>query len=552
MLFIPILIIFGLTVLFTVHGQVSKLATENILDKLESVSKLGYSLLEKSYPGDWSVKDGQLYKGDKVINNDFTVVDEVKELTGSIATIAAGDTRVSTNLLNADGNRAVGTKITESISKIVLNEGKEYIGESDLLGKKFKVQYSPIKDGQGKVIGIWFVGVEKGTVDQKVTTISNTVYIVTIIAIILAILFLVLFTRQLVRNVSKILSALKIISSGDLRERIEVNSHDEIQDIGNNINTTIDNIRDLMNQIDHLGISVVESSTEMVASSEEISNVSEQIANAVDEIAKGATEQAVSTEQGNHKIKELVTGLKRIAQDMEKSYSLVEKAMQVVGDGEKSVNYQDEKVKENNQVSRTVSEAISDLSVKSNEIGQILEVIKSIADQTNLLALNAAIEAARAGEAGRGFAVVAEEIRKLAEQSALSTKKIGEIITEVQFGVSRAVNEINRAEVVVVEQTNALNETVEAFSRISSVVKDISQNIEQVSEAAGILCENAVEAGETIDNIASITQESAATTEEVAASTEEQASNAHQIANTASSLSEIANNLKVSIEKFKI
>jgi methyl-accepting chemotaxis protein len=220
--------------------------------------------------------------------------------------------------------------------------------------------------------------------------------------------------------------------------------------------------------------------------------------------------------------------------------------------GQKSVEHQSIKMNENLKVSTNVSDAISALSEKSQEIGDILLVIKGISDQTNLLALNAAIEAARAGEQGRGFAVVADEIRKLAEQSNISVKKIDTIIKEVQLGVQLSVSEMGKAKYVVGEQETALLDTVKAFEDISKVVAEINRNVKNVAEVSNSLSLNSKLAGEAISDIASISQETAAGTEEVAASTEEQTSVIHQIAAAAEHLSTLSNELQKDINKFTV
>ncbi|MDF2985446.1 MAG: methyl-accepting chemotaxis protein [Eubacterium sp.] len=223
----------------------------------------------------------------------------------------------------------------------------------------------------------------------------------------------------------------------------------------------------------------------------------------------------------------------------------------VAASSEEMLNYQAEKMTENKLVSEEVANAVSELSHKSREIGEILSVIQSISEQTNLLSLNAAIEAARAGEQGKGFAVVAEEIRKLADQSGKSVNRINSIIKEVQTGVQHAVSEITKVKTVVLEQESALSETVHAFENIAEVVTYINANIKKVAGVSSELDSKAKEAGELIGEIAAICQETASGTEEAAASAQEQTSVIHQIAGASDNLSKLAVKLQQSIGKFK-
>jgi methyl-accepting chemotaxis protein len=116
--------------------------------------------IDTKYPGHWNLVGDELYKGDKLINDDNELIDVISKQTESPATIFLRDTRITTSI-EENGKRAVGTKLSEEVAKVVLKEGKEFIGEADILGKSYITKYTPIKNNQGEIIGIWFVGVEK-------------------------------------------------------------------------------------------------------------------------------------------------------------------------------------------------------------------------------------------------------------------------------------------------------------------------------------------------------------------------------------------------------
>jgi methyl-accepting chemotaxis protein len=550
--FITLLLVFGIVLFLTVNTLATNLSTRYILSKLDADSNLGYSLLDSMYKGDWSMKDGKLFKGEKLLNQDYTLVDEVKKQTISVATLFAGDTRVTTNVLKDDGTRAIGTKISEKVGNIVLKQGKEYSGEAIILNKTYEAKYIPLIDKDKKVIGIWFVGVEKSEIEKEISKLQVSMGLVLVIAIIIGICIVIVFTNLIVNRVNQILASLKELSLGNFKVRIGVKSHDEISAIANGFNEMAENVSVLINGVKKVGSNVAFSSKEINISSNEMCKISEQVALSITEVAKGATEQACETEKGNAGIIEIVHSLQKIAKDIGIAEELAKSAQSAIGVGQKTVRYQEKKVIESNQVSSNVAHAISALSEESKEIGEILEVISGISEQTNLLALNAAIEAARAGELGKGFAVVADEIRKLAEQSNISVRKIDEIIKVVQSRIGNAVLEIGKAESVVIEQTNALTDTIKTFDDISLVVNSITSNLRFVSESSNELNQNAQKASDAISYIASISEETAAGTEEVAASTEEQASLINQIADQTKDLEDSANELLLSIEKFSV
>lgn len=387
------------------------------------------------------------------------------------------------------------------------------------------------------------------TVNQAIMTTLLIVVVCSLVALGLILAFSRSISKQL-RNLAQTAHA---IQDGDLTTEIEIRqTKDEFELLSGDIKSMQGSLKNLIGEVGSLSVSVADSSAKMLSSSNEMSSVSEEITATVIDLAEGAVNQAEATAQSNEKIKVVLEGLRQIAQEMNESQTLAQKANESVEVGHASVAYQGVKMDENKRVSQDVAKAIELLSERSAEIGKILEVIKSISDQTNLLALNAAIEAARAGEQGKGFAVVADEIRKLAEQSGRSVKEIDGIIREVQNGIGDTVDQIEKVGVVVTEQESALSDTVMAFDKINAVVAEITQKVSGVSDIALEMNQKAEEAGTMIDRIAAISQDTASCTQEMAAQSEEQASQLHEIAAFSAKLTDIATALKASIEQFKI
>lgn len=552
LLFIPLLVVFGIFLFFYVHFKVTQLATLNINNKLNSDSNLGLTLLNEKYKGDWSINNDKLYKGDVIIEGDYTLVDEIFKQTGSLATIFKMDTRISTNVLKQDGSRAVGTKVSEKVAETVLKQGKEYIGEANVLENIYETRYMPLKDSSGKVVGIWFVGVEKSTMENQIKMLDLAIGLVIMAAIAVGTIIFALFSGVLSRKINKILIALNEAACGNLKARTNFRNNDEIGCIAENVDLMMDKTGMLINEIKQTSIQVASSSQEIMGSSKGVGMASEQITSAVMELAKGAAEQALLTDNSNMKISEMIENLKKIADEMSDSEKQSDMVREIVKEGEKSVKYQEIKMAENKKVTENINMAVMVLSEKSKEIGRIIEVIKGIADQTNLLALNAAIEAARAGEQGKGFTVVSEQIRKLAEQSSISVKQISNIIKEVQTDIENTVVGMRKTDEVVKEQELAQSQTVNALRNISSAVETITENIKLISGNTNILSQNARQVGDIISHIAEYAQETASSTEEVSASTQEQASIMQQISAAAGQLAEMADELHKSIHKFQV
>src|SRR5690554_2155265 len=120
---IGLLCIFGLSTYLVVNRQVDNLVQRSLLNELSSNLRLGYKLIDTIYPGDWRVENNNLYKGNELINNNFLVVDTIKEYTGALATVFLGDTRIATNVTLENGRRALGTKAApEVVAKVLRSE----------------------------------------------------------------------------------------------------------------------------------------------------------------------------------------------------------------------------------------------------------------------------------------------------------------------------------------------------------------------------------------------------------------------------------------------
>jgi len=451
--------------------------------------------------------------------------------------------------------KTVNSKYDEGVQKIFDKIENGNINEAVVLGTTVKEHVEDIR----RITEEWSTYIDDLD-QQKIKEVEDKMnqrisYLILIVSVTLlgSIVIGYILTRNISRPIKALTAVAGRISEGDLTQQVpKIKSKDEIRELGHAFSSMVQNLRTLITSVNDASQELVTSSEELTASSEEVSKASEQIATTITELARGASEQAVSSEKSNAKILDTIEGLARIAEGMSGSEEIVQQAKEAVKIGEDSVRYQEQKVKENNEISLEVAVAISELSEKSQEIGKILEVIRSISEQTNLLALNAAIEAARAGEAGRGFSVVADEIRKLAEQTGYSVKQIDIIIREVQAGVNSAVLKMDKSKAAAFEQSESLANTVAAFENITNVVEDINRNIIMVSKMSQDLSRNASQVGDEITAIASVAQQNAASTQEVAASTEEQTSTIHQITEAAEGLSQMALQLQNGIRKFKI
>ncbi|WP_017756813.1 methyl-accepting chemotaxis protein [Calidifontibacillus oryziterrae] len=350
---------------------------------------------------------------------------------------------------------------------------------------------------------------------EQVVETGNTIMFITVlisvIAVAIGVVVAFVLAHKITGPILEIVRRLKKVAEGDLTgDKIVVKTKDEVGQLAKAINDMVSSLRVLIGEL-------LESANNLAASSEEISASTE-------EIASGSQMQANSASLASEMVKEMVNAIHAVSVNAEESADSSEEMVASAAKG-------NEVIQDTLQGMNEISEKISELSSKSIQIGEIVEVIDDIAEQTNLLALNAAIEAARAGEAGKGFAVVADEVRKLAERSSKATKEISELIQSIQSNTDASVEAVHNG-------NEKANHAGKAFEEIISLVK-LSAN--KVGEIAAASEEQNAQSQEVLQSVESI----AAVSEQTAAGVQETAATAQDLAKMAEGLSQLAARFRI-------
>lgn len=169
-----VLLLLGLGVglsLFVTRGLHS-VTEEHASASLATVSQLALSVVDAQYPGPWAVEGDVLSKGEHVISGDDALVDRIKSLTGAATTLFAHNKRVATTVTRKDGARAVGTTASLEVSKVVLNEGRDFQGGAMVVDEPYLTAYTPLRDARGRIIGMFFVGVPRKHLDADVGSLT--------------------------------------------------------------------------------------------------------------------------------------------------------------------------------------------------------------------------------------------------------------------------------------------------------------------------------------------------------------------------------------------
>lgn len=552
-LVVSLLLIFSLVMTLVLESIIQNAVEDSATEKAKSDLELTYQWIEANYPGEWRLVGESLYRDEVLFNLNNDIVDKVAELTnGDTVTVFVGDTRVATTVKNEDGSRAVGTQASDAVIQQTLNEGKNFYGEADVVGNKYQTAYMPIKDGDGKIIGMWYVGAPIEMVNSVMKKVRIALLVTLAILITASIILLMLYTTKMKRRIAAVADALAHAGNGDFTQEIIDDTGDEITQLANSYGKAREGLRDLILGIREASESLAESSEELSAGAEETAKASDSIAQSIQEVATASEDQSQDAHDLNDSVHNIVSGIQQINTNAEQVEQATATNAMESNNGVKIMAQTMQQVLHINDMIQSTSKVIQGLNEKSAEIGNIINIITDISDQTNLLALNAAIEAARAGDHGKGFAVVAEEVRKLAEQSNESAFQIQDLISGIQEDISESIGSINDGSQAISEGIELATKAEDSFKKMSESTKKTHEQIYEVSSFVHEINKGTEEMLQLLHHITKRMDDTSAETQTIAASTEEQHASMEEIHALSQTLSKLAEDLREASRVFKV
>ncbi|MED4584086.1 methyl-accepting chemotaxis protein [Brevibacillus choshinensis] len=375
---------------------------------------------------------------------------------------------------------------------------------------------------------------------------------VSILGLAVLIVVIHLFSKGLAKQIDKANQLSLSLSQGDFTASMEIQTADEIGRMGERFNTMTATLRETLERVSYSSQQVAATSEQLMASAEQTSHATEQIAQSVQEIAYGTEQQVDATNKGG----DVVTEIAKLIAQMEKGIEVVssstsEANQQAAAGNQMAIQTVAQMSAIHSQLGQT-SAMVNTLGQRSQEIGEMISLITTIAAQTNLLALNAAIEAARAGEQGRGFAVVADEVRKLAEQSSSAAEQVSRIVADIQRDTEAAIAGMNHSETILGEGMSLVQSTGTAFDQITGSTRQLFTRTDALSSEMKQISEQMESIITAIDHISVISERSASNSQNVAAAAEEQNASMQEISAAATMLANMAEEMNDAIRVFKL
>ncbi|MGE5547109.1 MAG: methyl-accepting chemotaxis protein [Solirubrobacterales bacterium] len=491
-------------------------AEERALSRQASNMAVAWQVLRERGT-DFTVVDGTLRAGGHVVDGDYELVDTIKRLVGGTATVFKGEVRVTTNVLKADGSRAVGTPLAKGPAwDAVFVDKKPFRGVADILGEVYYTAYDPILSPAGEVVGVLYTGVKRDDFFAAVNRLTLHLVLISFGVTLAVGAAMAYVLRRQFAALGGIRGAMAELAAGRLEAAIPgLDRSDEIGAMAQAVEVFKENAlanREMAAREQAAVAARAERQARIEAATrafdQAVGILLDGVSRAVADLGQAAmtmkaeaattlsqvTTATAATAQATSSVETIAAAGSQLTASIDEISRQVTRAVDVTSQAAGDAT--------------TTNDRIEALAAAAQRIGEVVSLISDIASQTNLLALNATIEAARAGEAGKGFAVVASEVKNLANQTARATEEITGQIAAIQSethdavsairGITSTIGEINELSTVIagaVEEQGAataeivrnVGEAVTGSREIEGTLTGVRGSAQHTEDASGVV-----------------------------------------------------------------
>ncbi len=421
---------------------------------------------------------------------------------------AASDPRLRAGVQELDGDHtdfqtAADNLIAGQLEMVRLSDiANEAMEQLDMHGVRISDILDEVEQASGGEMAEAILSADTAELTATVTLIA-----VTIAAVVIGMLIGIFISRGITKPINLMVTGIQRLAANDLTATVDVQSTDETGVMASAFNEATGKLRDVLKRI--------------LSSSGQVENAANQISSASEQLAAGAEEQQAQLSEVATTMEQMSAMILEASKNADETRESAQHTGNTAAQGREVVS---KTVTGFRTVADTVEQAaqqIQELNKRSEEIGNVIQVIDDIADQTNLLALNANIEAARAGDAGRGFAVVADEVRKLAERTVSATAEISNMIESIQGDIKAAVVSMEQIQGQSKEGLELVAQSDKSLEEIAGSIINVVSAVEQIATSTNEQSSGAEEISKNIEGVTTVAKESASSAQELAASAEQ-------------------------------
>ncbi len=551
------LIVLGLVL--SVYGQASlkKSLKSEIYDGLKSSAVAVEGAYDAAGEGDFTMlQSGNIIKGTFIVNNNYNLVDKLKENAGIQAALFYGDAVVVSSFTDEDGNRIQDLKADEAAAAHVLEKGEEYFSEDvKIAGKEYYGYYMPVTNEDGTVTGMIFTGKESAEVNSLLMREVVPMSVISIVITLAGLGVSVYFSGSLVKVLKKTIAHFSLLAEGNLTEQKmtkDMNRSDEIGDMAKGVVSLRKSLRGIIGNITGSVSELIKSAEGLKNTAVTTGKTSADVSKAIEEISKASSSQAEETEAAMTHVTDMGILIEEIVSDVE---VLSQRADNMETSGktvEAIIGEVNDYTSKTTEVVDRISNQTQTTNASAQEIRKAIEMIRSITEETTLLSLNASIEAARAGEQGKGFAVVATQIQKLADQSSQSAEQIEQIIHVLLEDSDKTVETMKEMVEIVSGQREKLTQAGERFKEVNDDIQESMDKIGGIREKSDVLDESRKQILDLFTNLAAESEENASSVEETTSSIQQLNDAMQTVTKEAEGLNSLAEELEKQIETFRM